>query len=99
MDEGFRDVGRGGGFFPIGGGGGFDPIGVVFLKFAPPGGGIGGRPGMAGAAPIGGFGAEKAGGFGADVVGSGSDRYVESDEKAAQLRRGVHPSCRCIARP
>lgn len=81
MDDGFRDVGKGGGFLPIGGGGPLDPIGVVFLRFAtPPGGGSGGRPpGIVGAAPGGGLGAEKAGGFGAELVGSpGSERYVES---------------------
>jgi hypothetical protein len=79
MEDGFREVGRGGGFLPIGGGGPF-PIGVVFLRPAtPPKGGAGGRPGMAGAAPGGGRGAEKAGGFGAEPVGSpGSDRYDES---------------------
>ncbi|KAI9171532.1 hypothetical protein HJFPF1_01018 [Paramyrothecium foliicola] len=81
-DDGFRDVGRGGGFFPMGGGG-FFPAGLVvsFMEELrklpmPPGGGIGGpRPGIAGAALGGGFGAEKLGGLGAEwPVSPGSER-------------------------
>jgi hypothetical protein len=81
LDEGFRDVGSGGGFLPIGGGGGFDtPKGVVFRRLlAPPPGGIGGpRPGIVGAALAGGFGAP--GGLGAEIlVSPGSERYEASE--------------------
>ena len=48
-------------------------------KVGPPwGGGRGGRSGMAGAPPGGGFGAEKDGIRGAELADSGSDRYDES---------------------
>lgn len=80
FEEGFRDVGRGGGFLPIGGGGGFDPPrGVILRKWpAAPGGRMGGpRPGIAGAAPLGGFGAP--GGLGADLDSPGSERYEASE--------------------
>lgn len=69
--DGLRDVGRGGGFFPIGGGGGFFPVGGLGASLAGPGGIGGPLPGIAGAAPEGGFGAER-------FDSPGSERYEDS---------------------
>jgi hypothetical protein len=56
-------------------------------KEGPPGAGTGGRLGIAGAAPGGGFGAENDGGLGAEPAGiSGSDRYEEDSGFAIEFR-------------
>lgn len=90
MEEGFREPGGGGGFFPIGGGGPFvdaEDMGLgasalaVFLRLANDGWkeDAPGRPGIDGAAAVGGRGADTVGGLGTLLEDtSGSDRYEES---------------------
>lgn len=68
------DNGRGVSARPV-----FRRLATEGLNAPPPGTGRDGRPGIAGAAPGGGFGADIDGGFGADDLDdSGSERYEAS---------------------